>query len=93
VLIALDYDGTYTEDSDLWREFITQARGRGHRVVCVTMRYEHESEQVVRQLAGRVDHIIFTGRRAKKPHMELLGLVPDVWIEDAPHWVFTDAEP
>lgn len=93
MLIALDYDGTYTEDPDLWLAFITDARSRGHLVMCVTMRYSHEGEAVERQLTGRVDRIVYTGRKAKLRHMQFLGLTPNIWIDDAPHWVLKDAAP
>lgn len=36
--IALDYDGTYTRDPDLWDRFISEARSHGHSVICVTNR-------------------------------------------------------
>ena len=91
MLIALDYDGTYTEDPDLWLPFILSARSRGHKVMCVTMRYESESEQVERQLAGKVDRIIYTSRSGKAAHMQFLGLKVDVWIDDAPHFILMDS--
>ena len=91
LLFALDYDGTYSEDPELWQAFIALARQRGHRVMCVTMRYEHENAQVEWQLGGKVDRIVYTGRKAKAKHMKHLGLAPDVWIDDEPHWVLADA--
>ncbi len=30
MLIALDYDGTYTADPGLWHPFIAASRARGH---------------------------------------------------------------
>lgn len=42
MLIALDYDGTYTADPVFWETFIVSARVHGHTVVCITMRHEHE---------------------------------------------------
>lgn len=91
MLIALDYDGTYTADPDLWLAFIADARARGHQVMVVTMRDEYECQQVHRQLLGKVDRIIFTNRKAKRPHMEFLGHQVQIWIDDAPHWVNQDA--
>jgi hypothetical protein len=91
MLIALDYDGTYTADPDLWLLFITQAKQRGHQVMVVTMRNEFEKESVLRDLQGKVDRIILTDRKAKLPYMQKLGLSPDIWIDDQPHWLFEDA--
>lgn len=89
--IALDYDGTFTEDPELWRTLVSHARMRGHEVYVVTMRHEHEGEAVKRQLSLFVDQIVFTGRKAKRRHMDFLGIEIDVWIDDEPHWVYTDA--
>lgn len=96
MLIALDYDGTYTADPDLWRAFIRNAQARGHQVFVVTMRHGPQHDQpehhdVERQLAGLADRIIYTGRRAKRPHVEFLGHRVQVWIDDKPHWVDQDS--
>lgn len=91
MLIALDYDGTYTEDRDGWDMFIQDMNDRGHEIVIVTMRYESE------QPAGLLFPICacrwyFTARTAKKPFMSSLGIHPNIWIDDHPQSVFMDAE-
>lgn len=90
MIIALDYDGTYTADPDLWLAFIHKARNRGHQVMIVTMRHEHENEAVERQLADKVDRIIYTGRKGKSRYMRFLGIAVDIWIDDQPGWIFED---
>lgn len=79
--IAIDYDGTYTADPPLWNEWIAQASGRGHEVVCVTMRYPHEQVQMPCE-------VIYTSRQAKALFMAGLNRCPAVWIDDSPHWIF-----
>lgn len=93
MLIALDYDGTYTEDPMLWDMFILNARLTGHKVYCVTMRYkETESADVDKALLGKVDRIIYTGRKAKKPYVWLnYNESPQVWIDDIPEFINEDA--
>jgi hypothetical protein len=82
-LIAIDYDGTFTADPGLWRDFIASAVDRGHRVVCVTMRHPHEAIEMPCE-------IFYTGRRAKlAAATEAFGKI-DIWIEDSPHWLFHD---
>lgn len=93
MIIALDYDDTYTRDPQLWDAFIAMSKHRGHTVVCVTMRYPNEGDNVRKALAGKVDDIIFTSRQAKydfvtKNH----GYVPSVWIDDSPWFVFNGAK-
>lgn len=91
MIIALDFDGTHTQDPALWNRFIADSHKSGHRVVIATMRYESESRSVLATVEGieRSD-MFFTGRRAKRPHLAALGVLPDVWIDDNPHWVDGD---
>lgn len=49
LLIALDYDKTYTADPVLWETFIAAAKHRGHSVIIATMRYPEEGAEVQRQ--------------------------------------------
>lgn len=93
MLIAIDYDGTYTNDPELWDIFIHNAKERGHEVICATMRYEDKEGDIVKaELEGKVDKIIFTGRLAKIATVrKLYGKNPHVWIEDDPAWLFDDA--
>ena len=90
MLIALDFDDTYTLDPDLWNTFILNALEQDHEVIIVTMRYEHEGK-MIRQAIGHFKlHIIFTGRKAKKPFLEKLMIYPDVWIDDCPEYILID---
>lgn len=93
MLIALDYDGTYTADPDLWLAFIASARARGHAVWIVTMRDEFELADVNRQLLGKVDRIVATARAAKLPFLAARGITPQIWIDDMPHFIVGDAAP
>ncbi|SEF31323.1 hypothetical protein ABL840_09265 [Variovorax sp. NFACC27] len=93
MLIALDFDGTFTADPDLWLSFIASSRSRGHQVCVVTMRDEFEAEDVHRQLLGKVDRIVFTARHAKLPFLEARGITPHIWIDDMPCWILSDAAP
>jgi hypothetical protein len=84
MIIALDHDGTYTRDPAMWDEWITMARNHGHRVICVTMRYPQESLQMPCE-------IVYTSRQAKAPYMAARNCLPDVWIDDSPHWIFSSS--
>ena len=92
MLIAIDYDGTYTEDPVMWDVFIAIAKTRGNKVICVTMRYEHEGVEVMQSIGSNtfIDGIYFTGRKAKCPYMSNLGIMPDIWIDDNPEWIYED---
>jgi hypothetical protein len=92
MIIALDFDGTYTEDPKLWDNFIYEVKLLGHTVLCVTMRYkETESQDVLAALNGKVDRIVFTERIAKAEKLKSLGIKPDIWIDDNPYWIFQNS--
>lgn len=89
MLIALDYDGTYTVDPALWDGFITAARMRGHEVHLVTMRAESEPVR----LGAHVDRVHYTDRKAKRQYMQARRLSVQVWIDDMPDFIVGDAAP
>jgi hypothetical protein len=80
VIIALDYDKTYTADPTLWNGFIFAAKARKHDVKIVTLRTPSESIQV-----DGVE-VIYTSRQAKMKH-----IAADIWIDDNPAWVYQDS--
>jgi hypothetical protein len=82
--IALDYDGTYTADPDLWDAFILKARSRCHEVHIVTMRRPDEPVAV----REHVDGVHYTSRKAKKVEMTGRGQDFQIWIDDRPEWLF-----
>ena len=84
MLIALDYDGTYTADPQLFDNFARMAMQRGHDVVCVTMHYEHE---VIPAPFIEGVGIIYTGRKSKMKFMADKGIQVNVWIDDMPHMI------
>jgi len=93
MLIALDFDGTYTADPELWDLFIEHARAKGHEVIIATMRLEGMEEERVLYygLDKKVDKIIYTNRKAKKVEVRRQYKDPDIWIDDNPEWLFEDA--
>lgn len=77
MLIALDYDGTYTADPELWDFFIKKAKERGHEVKIATMRFPSEP------IDGLDIEVVYTSRRAK------YGCMPaNIWIDDTPQFLF-----
>ncbi len=89
MLIALDYDGTYTADPALWEAFIRSARQRMHEVHLVTRR--HESEPV--RLGEQVDRVHYTDRKAKLQYMAAKGIDVQIWIDDQPRFILVSASP
>lgn len=93
MLLALDYDDTYTRDPTFWDLVIELAYNRGHSVICATMREDvpWEADEVKAALQDKVEAIIFTNRKAKHGVVYDAGFMPSVWIDDCPNFVHTDA--
>lgn len=89
MLIALDYDGTYTMDPELWNIFIKTAKERNATVICVTMRYPYEGDEVLNSI-GKHCEVIFTSRCAKREFLLSKKISPDIWIDDQPHFIYID---
>jgi hypothetical protein len=89
MIIALDYDGTYTADPTLWDSFINAARARHHQVHICTMRAPDERVHI----GAQVDRIHYTDRKAKRPFMQALGLSVQIWIDDMPDFILGSAAP
>lgn len=81
MLIAIDYDETFTEDPDFWRGVIELGRSRGHRFICVTGRSSppdptREPPIPILVLCSPGELKAVTARRA--------GYHVDVWVDDMP---------
>ena len=93
MLIALDFDETYTRDTMLWDWFIFTARERDHKIIIVTYRNkEIDIDARLNALANRNIPIVYTDGIAKKPTALAMGFKPDIWIEDKPESVYLDSE-
>ena len=93
MLIALDYDDTYTRDKVFWDHLISLAIKRGHSVICVTAREERYRAEVDADLGQLVEAILCTGGRAKQSFAMDAGFNVSVWIDDQPGWIVNDAMP
>jgi hypothetical protein len=91
VILALDYDDTYTRDPRMWNDIIGMMQQAGHTVYCVTMRTPEEGRAVRESLESRVDGIFFTACRAKRDFMNARNIIVDVWMDDNPAFILMDA--
>ena len=78
--IAIDYDMTYTADSQFWDAVIQLGRTRGHEFICVTGREEppgpHERQIPIPVICAPSEYKFRAALAA--------GHVIDVWIDDCP---------
>lgn len=84
--IAIDFDDTYTADTDLWDLFVRQARARNHNVYCVTWRSE---QQPIYGDSPWTD-VIYCDLKAKREVCYSRNIYIDVWCDDNPHAIFKD---
>ena len=89
--ICIDFDGTYSAFSEIMSKLIDLFQADGHKVICTTMRYEHEVNPLFTELVKKGVTIYFTGRKAKAPYLQAIGIIPSLWIDDKPEWLFTDS--
>ncbi len=84
MMIGLDYDGTFTADPDLWRQFVSDAQRRGHVVVCVTARRTPPDFSREPRLPAGVPIVCTGGQPYKKHAAAKEGYPVDIWIDDMP---------
>ena len=77
--IAIDWDRTMTRDMDMWRSFVELAKSRGHCVMIVTQRYQHECIDAPDGIG-----VIYCDRQAKAKVLNRQGIRIDIWIDDNP---------
>jgi hypothetical protein len=91
LIIALDYDGTFTADPLFWTNFVRGAFARGHQVIIATMRRNIPSEWVTLPDVLAHVEVIYTACEAKREVVLSCGYKVDIWIDDNPQWVDTNA--
>lgn len=91
MILALDYDDTFTKDPHLFYHFAELAKSAGWTVYGITMRYPHEASNMDPRYAEVCDKVFFTGRKAKWYFCEQNNIKVDIWIDDAPWWILRDS--
>jgi len=94
MIFALDFDGTYTADPDLWTLWAKSAMERGHTVLCITFR-RHDEMQKVHDTLGMtigVHNCRPTGGSYKKTFAQDNNIKVDVWIDDNPEMIVTSEQ-
>jgi hypothetical protein len=90
MLIALDYDNTFTTAPDLWVQLIRIFKASGHRFICITSRENTPRNQhEISQSIGQYMPVIYCNHVAKAKHAKNLGYKPDIWIDDRPETIPT----
>lgn len=84
MIIAIDYDNTYTADPETFNKVIAIFKEAGHDVICVTGRDDGVLGVPVRNSIGKLIPVIFAGSTWKREAAKKRGYIVDVWIDDMP---------
>lgn len=88
MVIAIDYDATWTQDPAFWRRFCKMARSCGHKVIMVTNRQGTSSDvKELTLIRASVTEVIFAQEGPKRHAARARGYRPHVWIDDNPSTV------
>lgn len=86
MIFAIDFDGTFAADPDMFRLAVRLLRARGHGCFLITNRREDQGAEV-KLLVGDLMPIVFAGPMSKYDAAFAAGYDVDIWIDDAPHIV------
>lgn len=88
MLIALDYDNTYSTDPTNWKAFVKQMQQYGYTFICATSRPKTaENKRILGCSIGEFMPIIFCNHEPKKRICDRLGYPVDIWIDDRPQTI------
>lgn len=89
VIIALDFDDTFTISPTFWLDFIRRVLDQGWEIICVTYRDNTTYDRIELEQAFLPYKIpiYFTGGQAKADYMQTRGIIPTIWIDDSPEFI------
>lgn len=90
--IALDYDGTYDEDPDLWDFFIEKCLKRQHDICLITFRDDrYDKTPLLLKLEKKIP-VYYTRGVAKRWWADQFGPGKvDIWIDDRPEAIINNS--
>ncbi len=82
--ISIDYDDTFTADTETWWKVIQLLQYAGHKVICTSARGEsfHNRRQLELDLPGIP--ILLTNCSPKREYASKAGFNVDIWVDDLP---------
>jgi hypothetical protein len=85
MLIAIDYDDTWSRDPAFWLAFTRLAVANGHAVIGVTARDESDVDDMCKHYRSLM--LFCTGGKSKRRFVADKGEHVDVWIDDSPEFI------
>ena len=96
--ISIDFDRTFSADPQMWGEFATKSVAEGNTVVMVSRRPDTpEDRQTVTDTLGdyapAFSQVLLVGDSMKDEAAKEAGVNVDVWVDDSPQFIRSDAKP
>lgn len=85
MLIAIDYDDTWSRDPAFWLAFSRLAMANGHKVIGVTMRDHGDNDDMCQHYKSLT--LYCTAGKMKRRFVSDKGVKVDVWIDDSPEFI------
>lgn len=87
LIIALDFDDTYTSDPVLFGEFAKLAKDRGHYVMVVTYRRASYGVSDIEAALPGVEIVTTEGQQKRQYLLDNGFPEPSIWIDDMPELI------
>jgi hypothetical protein len=85
MILAIDFDGTYSADPVLWAGFAAIVKAAGHALILATSREPTmANEGELRAVIGWTLPIVWCGRQRKRAACKAAGYDVAIWIDDQP---------
>jgi hypothetical protein len=86
MIVAIDYDDTWTLAPREWNQVVELLMHNGHTVIMVTQRVEPWLDEP-REVAALMGVKMFWGSAPKREIAAMNGYNVDVWIDDSPEGI------
>lgn len=91
MIIALDYDETFTRCPVGWSTAMAWMKHHGHTIIGCTMRTPAEREGMDDRYFDVCSAVHFSSRQGKREYLASKSILPHVWIDDTPEFICLDA--
>lgn len=93
MIIAIDYDDTFTADTLMFTETIKKFQEFGHQVICVSARRETfaNRREIENALPSGVE-VFLSYDCPKRLFTKMKGVYVDIWIDDKPDAIIEEGD-
>ena len=90
MIVALDYDDTFTHKPAAWLAVISVLKLNGYKVIGATLRNRYQP--VDENFLHSCDAVVYCAGLAKDDTLADFGYAVDIWIDDKPRYIHASYE-